>query len=92
MELITAEVKLRPASYADLVHWEDGIKTTLSKQQFFVSMPDGKLECYTLEQYSDKKLVVQLIDEGRVYVLCGSSLVHAVDGVITGRELIEVAA
>lgn len=93
MELLTAQVKLRPATYDDLAHWEEGIKTTLTRQRFFVRMPDDKLECYTLEQFSDKHQVKEMIDHGRVYVFCGSSLVHDTDGKVISVEVVgDVAA
>ncbi len=92
MELLTANVKLRQATYDDLAIWDEGIKTTLNRQQFFVQMPDNRLECYTLEQYSDKLEVKRLLDEGRVWVFCGSSLVHPTDGEVLSIEQVTKVA
>ncbi len=92
MELLEATIKLRKATYEDLAHWEEGEKTTLMRQRFHVQMEDDRLECYTLESYSDPWQVKALIDEGRVWIPATASLVHDTDGVVIGiQELKEVA-
>lgn len=82
MELLTATVKLRKATYDDLAIWDEGAKITLSNQQFFVRMPNDHLESYTLQQWSDKHELKALIDKSRVWVFCGTSLEHDTDGLV----------
>lgn len=87
MDLITAEVKMRPVTGDDLVHWELGEKTILHRQRIYVRT-DDKLECYTVSQWSDKQALKQLIRAGRVYIPAQEDLA----GTTTGRVVSGVNA
>lgn len=81
---ITAELKMRACTPADLVHWEEGMRHTLSRQRFYIRT-DDKLECYTLSNFSDKRTVLQFINEGRCFIPC----IEDLDGTTTGRVVAE---
>lgn len=92
MELLTAAIKLRRATPEDLVHWESGERITLSRQRFWVQT-DQRLECYTLSQYSDKRTVLELMIDGRIWVPAGASLNLPTDGeVLSIEEVVDTVA
>jgi hypothetical protein len=64
---ITAELLLRQCTPDDLVQWQEGERKTLSRQRFYIRT-DNKLECYTLSNFSDKRTVLQFINEGRCFI------------------------
>jgi hypothetical protein len=84
MELLTAEIKLRPCTAHDLVHMQAGERITLSRQRFYVRT-DDKLECYTLSQFSDKTTLKELAAQKRLWLPVQEDL----DGNHTGRVISE---
>lgn len=84
MELLTAEIKLRPCTPQDLVHMQAGERITLSRQRFYVRT-DDRLECYTLSQFSDKQSLRELADQNRLWI----PVLEDLDGKHTGRVIAE---
>lgn len=84
---LKAEIVLRPCTPEDLVHWHQGERVTLSRQRFYVRI-DNKLECYTISHFSDKRTIMQFINEGRLFIPATEDLA----GKHTGKVLEEIAA
>jgi hypothetical protein len=84
MQTITAELTLRPCTPEDLVQWQEGERKTMSRQRFYIRT-DNKLECYTLSNFSDKRTVLQFMNEGRLYIPC----IEDLEGNYTGSVVSE---
>ncbi len=78
---IKAELVLRPCTPEDLTHWHLGTRTTLMRQRFYVRT-DNKLECYVLSQFSDKRTVLQFMEEGRLFIPAMEDLNGTTTGVV----------
>jgi len=83
---IKAELILRPCTPEDLVHWYEGERTTLSRQRFYVRT-NNKLECYTISHFSDKRTVLQFMNENRLFIPATEDLA----GTHTGTVLQDIA-
>lgn len=87
MKTITAELTLRQCTAEDLVRWQDGERKNMLRQRFYIRT-DDKLECYTLSNFSDKRMVSQFMQEGRLFIPC----IEDLDGNHTGRIIADSTA